>query len=57
MAGAKISGPLDLSFLTIKLSLTIKQSSMPDGLDFSYAVLRGIDLSGSWVGRSTATPP
>jgi hypothetical protein len=50
IAGARISGRLDLSFTTVKLPLTIKQSWIPGGMDMSHAELRAVDLSGSRVG-------
>ena len=43
--GALITGRLDLSYLTLSSPLTIMSSAIPQGVDFSFAHLRGIDLS------------
>ena len=44
-AGALITGRLDLSYLTLNSPLTIMSSAIPQGIDFSFAHLRGLDLS------------
>ena len=43
--GALITGRLDLSYLTLNSPLTIMSSAIPQGVDFSFARLRGLDLS------------
>jgi hypothetical protein len=43
--GALITGRLDLSYLTLSSPLTIMGSAIPQGVDFSFAHLRGLDLS------------
>jgi hypothetical protein len=40
-----ITGRLDLSYLTLNFPLTIMSSAIPQGIDFSFAHLRGLDLS------------
>jgi hypothetical protein len=57
--GALITGRLDLSYLTLNFPLTIMSSAIPQGIDFSFAHLRGLDLSRDVTGpvmgdRSTA---
>ena len=51
VAGARITGRLDLSYQTVNLPLTLIDSSIPDGVDISFANLRGLDLRRSWVGQ------
>jgi hypothetical protein len=43
--GALITGRLDLSYLTLNFPLTIMSSAIPKGIDFSFAHLRGLDMS------------
>ncbi|MGH7932409.1 MAG: hypothetical protein ACREQN_04485 [Candidatus Binataceae bacterium] len=50
VAGAKITGHLDLSFLSTNLPLTLLDCALPDGFDFSSANLNGLDLAGSSAG-------
>ncbi len=50
VAGAKVEGELDLSYLTLASPLTILSSSIPDGADFSFAHIPGLDLSRSTTG-------
>ncbi|MGH7915276.1 MAG: hypothetical protein ACREPW_11620, partial [Candidatus Binataceae bacterium] len=45
IGGAVIDGQLDLSYLTLNSPLTIVSSSIPEGMDFSFAHLQGLDLS------------
>jgi len=45
IGGAKIDGPLDLSYLTLYTPLTIINSAIPEGIDFSFGHLQGLDLS------------
>ena len=51
VAGARIDGRLDLSYLTIGLPLTLITCSIADGIDLSSAHIRSIDLRKSWTGR------
>jgi hypothetical protein len=48
--GALITGRLDLSYLTLSSPLTIMNSAIPQGVDFSFAHLRGLDLSRDVIG-------
>ncbi len=43
--GAFITGRLDLSYLALSSPLTIMSSAIPQGVDFSFAHLHGLDLS------------
>ena len=45
IGGAAIDGQLDLSYLTLSAPLTIINSAIPEGIDFSFAHLQGLDLS------------
>src|SRR5260370_19087137 len=54
IAGARIVGQMDLTYLTAGIPLTIIDSSIPDGMDLSYAHVQGIDLRKSWTGPITA---
>lgn len=45
IGGAAIAGQLDLSYLTLNSPLTIISSAIPEGVDFSFAHLPGLDLS------------
>ncbi|MHB8381615.1 MAG: hypothetical protein ACYDC3_04650 [Candidatus Binataceae bacterium] len=54
IAGARISGELDFSFLQINKPITIFQSYMPGGVDASYSSLRGLDLRASRTGALDA---
>jgi hypothetical protein len=51
VAGARIDGELDLSYLTIGLPLTLITCSIADGIDLSFAHIRSIDLRKSWTGQ------
>jgi len=51
IAGAKIVGKLDLSYLEVMRPLTLIRCAIADGIDFSNATLAGIEL------RSSATGP
>jgi hypothetical protein len=53
IGGAVIGGQLDLSYLTLNAPLTIISSAIPDGIDFSYAHLQGLDLSRDVTGPIT----
>jgi len=50
VAGARITGELDLSYLSVSLPLTFIACSIPDGIDLSFAHIRSIDLRKSWTG-------
>ncbi len=54
IAGARIVGQIDLTYLTATIPLTIIDSSIPDGMDLSYAHVQGIDLRKSWTGPIAA---
>jgi hypothetical protein len=54
IAGARITGKIDLSYETVKLPLTIVQSVVSEGLDLSYARIGTIDLRGSLTGPINA---
>jgi hypothetical protein len=51
VAAARIVGKLDLSYLEITHPLTLLDCSIPDGVDLSYAWVKGIDLRRSWTGK------
>ncbi|HLK85600.1 MAG TPA: hypothetical protein VKT27_03765 [Candidatus Binataceae bacterium] len=53
IGGAMIAGPLDLSYLTVSAPLTIINSAIPEGIDFSFAHLHGLDLSHDVTGQIT----
>jgi hypothetical protein len=53
IGGAKIDGQLDLSYLTLYTPLTIISSSIPEGIDFSFGHLQGLDLSRDETGPIT----
>jgi hypothetical protein len=53
IGGAIIVGQLDLSYLTLAAPLTIINSAIPDGIDFSFAHLHGLDLSRDVTGPIT----
>jgi hypothetical protein len=60
IGGAVIDGQLDLSYLTLNSPLTIMSSAIPEGMDFSFAHLPGLDLARDVTGplmgdRSTIT--
>src|SRR5260370_42220484 len=54
IAGARIVGQIDLTYLTAAIPLTIIDSSIPDGMDLSYAHVQSVDLRKSWTGPITA---
>ncbi len=54
IAGARISGELDFSYLRIDKPITIFQCYIPDGVDASNANLRSLDLRASRTGAVTA---
>ena len=53
IGGAMIDGQLDLSYLTLNAPLTIISSAIPEGIDFSFAHLQGLDLSRDVTGPIT----
>jgi hypothetical protein len=50
VAGARIVGKLDLSYLDIIHPLTLLDCSIRDGVDLSHARVNSIDLRRSWTG-------
>jgi len=54
IAGARITGTLDLSYATVTLPITLLDSVIPDGLDLSFARIASIDLRRSWTGEINA---
>jgi hypothetical protein len=50
VAGAKIIGELDLSYLSIATPLTLIDCAIADGVDLSFARIRSIDLRKCWTG-------
>jgi hypothetical protein len=54
IAGARVVGGIDLTYLTAPIPLTIIDSSIPDGMDLSYAHVQAIDLRKSWTGPISA---
>jgi hypothetical protein len=48
--GARISGPLDLSYQNVPFPLTLVRCAITDGIDISNARLRGLDLRASVTG-------
>jgi hypothetical protein len=53
IGGAVIDKPFDLSYLTLNAPLTIINSAIPQGIDFSFAHLQGLDLSHDVTGDIT----
>ena len=51
--GARIVGPLDLSYQTVPFPLTLVRCVIADGIDVSYGRLRGLDLRASVTGPIT----
>src|ERR1700691_6705139 len=54
VAGARISGTLDLSYQTVPPPPMILASSISDGIDLSYAHINDLDLRRSWTGTIDA---
>lgn len=54
LGGARIVGPLDLSFLTVGAPLTLVNCSLPDGINLSYADTRGLDFRRDVIGQVEA---
>lgn len=54
IAGARIEGKLDLSYLNVALPLTLVDCSIPDGIDLSYGRIQSIDLRKCWTGPISA---
>ncbi len=54
IAGARITGTLDLSYATVTLPLTLLDCAVADGLELSFAHLDSIDLRRSWTGQIDA---
>jgi hypothetical protein len=50
IAGARITGSLDLSYATVTLPITLLDCAIADGLDLSFARIESIDLRRSWTG-------
>jgi hypothetical protein len=50
IAGARITGTLDLSYATVTLPITLLSCSIADGLDLSFSNIGSIDLRRSWTG-------
>src|SRR6202043_4028031 len=44
IAGARIAGTLDLSYMTVTVPITLLDCAVPDGLDLSFAHIVSIDL-------------
>jgi hypothetical protein len=53
IGGAAIIGQIDFSYLTLAAPLTIINSAIPGGIDFSFAHLHGLDLSHDVTGPIT----
>ena len=54
IAGARISGEMDFSYLKIDKPITIFECYIPDGIDASNSNLRSLDLRASRTGAVTA---
>ena len=54
IAGARITGTLDLSYATVSLPVTLLDCAVPDGLELSFAHLNSLDLRRSWTGQIDA---
>ena len=54
IAGARIEGKLDLSFLNVAVPLTLIDCSIADGVGLSFAHIQGIDLRECWTGPISA---
>ena len=52
---ARISGPLDLSYQNVPFPLTLVRCVIKDGVDISYARLRGLDLRACATGQIVGT--
>ena len=52
---ARISGPLDLSYLTVPFPVTLVQCAIKDGVDISHARLHGLNLQGCATGQIVGT--
>jgi hypothetical protein len=53
IAGARIAGTLDLSYMTVTLPITLLDCVVADGLELSFAHIVSIDLRRSWTGGMT----
>jgi len=53
IGGAAIDGQLDLSYLTLSAPVTIVNSAIPKGIDFSFGHLQSLDLSRDVTGDIT----
>jgi hypothetical protein len=49
--GARITGEIDLSYLTINVPVMLTICSIIDGVDLRYARLQSLNLQGSWTGQ------
>lgn len=54
IASAKITGKLDLAYVTLHFPLTIARSTISDGIDLTHAESRLIALDGSYCGPIAA---
>lgn len=52
---ARISGPLDLSYQNVPFPLTLVRCLIKDGVDISYARMRGLDLRACVTGQIVGT--
>ena len=50
LKGARISGGLDLRYLTITAPISLAVCSLSDGVNLNHAHLASLDLTGSWTG-------
>jgi len=50
LGGARITGPLDLSFMHIGTPITMVNCWVPDGINLSYAETRGLDFRRDTIG-------
>jgi hypothetical protein len=48
--GARITGKLDLSYLTVGVPVMLAVCAIPDGIDLPYAHLQSLELRRSWTG-------
>jgi len=51
LGGARITGPLDLSFMHVGAPITLVNCSVPDGINLSYADTRALDFRRDAIGQ------
>ncbi len=54
LGGARITGPLDLSFMHVGASITLVNCAVSDGINLTYADTRGLDFRRDVIGQVEA---